>query len=166
MQVGDIIIAGHNAPIEIGNALPLINIPLGTAVHNVELKPGCGGKIVRSAGTSAQVIAKDSGYVTLKLPSGEVRNINQYCYATIGQVGNIEYSNITIGKAGKNRWLGKRPKVRGVAMNPVDHPHGGGEGRSPIGRLQPCTPWGKNALGVKTRKVNKYSNAYIIRARK
>nr|YP_009370292.1 50S ribosomal protein L2 [Bulboplastis apyrenoidosa]ARO90781.1 50S ribosomal protein L2 [Bulboplastis apyrenoidosa] len=166
LKVGDTIISGHNVAIEIGNALPLANIPLGTAIHNIELKPGRGGQIVRSAGTSAQVIAKDGGYVTVKLPSGEVRNINQYCYATIGQVGNIEHSNVTIGKAGKNRWLGKRPTVRGVAMNPVDHPHGGGEGRSPIGRLQPCTPWGKNALGVKTRKVNKYSNNYIIRSRK
>nr|ARO90990.1 50S ribosomal protein L2 [Corynoplastis japonica] len=166
LQVGAYIISGSNVPIEVGNALPMANIPLGTAIHNIELTPGKGGQIVRSAGTSAQLIAKDGNYATLKLPSGEVRIFRQECYATIGQVGNIDFNNITIGKAGRNRWLGKKPTVRGVAMNPVDHPHGGGEGRSPIGRSYPCTPSGKHALGVKTRKNKKYSNSYILRGRK
>nr|YP_009294596.1 ribosomal protein L2 [Asparagopsis taxiformis]AOM66079.1 ribosomal protein L2 [Asparagopsis taxiformis] len=166
LKVGDSISAGINAPIEIGNALPLSKIPLGTAVHNIELTSGKGGQIVRSAGTYAQIVAKEGNFVTLKLPSSEVRMIHKDCYATIGQVGNIEASNITIGKAGRNRWLGKKPKVRGVVMNPVDHPHGGGEGRSPIGKPQPLTPWGKPALGIKTRNPKKYSNSYILRHRK
>ena len=141
-------------------------IPLGTAVHNIEITAGKGGQIVRAAGTYAQIVAKEGSCVTLKLPSGEVRTFKKECYATIGQVGNIDHNNITIGKAGRNRWLGKKPKVRGVAMNPVDHPHGGGEGKSPIGRNHPMTPWGQPALGVKTRANKKYSNTYILRKRK
>lgn len=166
LNIGSKISSGKNAAIELGNALPLENIPLGTAVHNIEIRPGKGGQIVRAAGTYAQIIAKEGNFVTIKLPSSEVRTINKKCYATIGQVGNIEYNNITIGKAGRNRWLGQRPKVRGVVMNPIDHPHGGGEGRSPIGKPRPVTPWGKPALGQKTRKKNKYSNKYIMRRRK
>nr|QCI07879.1 ribosomal protein L2 [Pleonosporium borreri] len=166
LEVGNIIISGPNAPIEVGNALPLEYIPLGTAVHNIEITPKKGGQIVRAAGTYAQIVAKEGNFITLKLPSGEVRIIRKHCYATIGQVGNIDSSNITIGKAGRNRWLSKRPTVRGVVMNPIDHPHGGGEGRSPIGKTHPVTPWGKPALGQKTRKTNKYSNKYILRKRK
>jgi large subunit ribosomal protein L2 len=166
LAIGSMIISGPDAPIEVGNALPLFAIPLGTAVHNVEITPGKGGQIVRAAGTYAQIVAKDGDYVTLKLPSGEVRIIRKNCYASIGQVGNIDASNITIGKAGRNRWLGKKPRVRGVVMNPVDHPHGGGEGRSPIGKTHPVTPWGKPALGMKTRNPKKYSNSYILRRRK
>ena len=166
LQIGSYIISGRKAPIEVGNALPLELIPLGTAVHNIELKPSQGGQIVRSAGTYAQIVAKEGKFITLKLPSSEVRVINKNCYATIGQVGNIDASNITLGKAGRNRWLGNRPTVRGVAMNPIDHPHGGGEGRSPIGKTHPVTPWGKPALGKKTRKTKKYSNKYILRRRK
>jgi len=166
LKVGSTILAGNNAPIEVGNALPLAEIPLGTAVHNIETKPQKGGQIVRAAGTYAQIVAKEGELITLKLPSSEVRTINKNCYATIGQVGNIDASNITIGKAGRNRWLGKRPQVRGIVMNPIDHPHGGGEGKSPIGRTKPVTPWGKPALGVKTRSKKKYSNKYILRRRK
>nr|QJH88323.1 ribosomal protein L2 [Pterocladia lucida] len=166
LTIGNTVISGPNSPIEVGNALPLNYIPLGTAVHNLEIKPKKGGQIVRAAGTYAQIVAKEGKLVTLKLPSSEVRILRNDCYATIGQVGNIDASNISIGKAGRNRWLGKRPKVRGVAMNPIDHPHGGGEGRSPIGRPHPLTPWGKPALGVKTRNKNKYSNRYILRRRK
>lgn len=166
LQTGNHIISGPNAPIAIGNALPLEYIPLGTAVHNIEIRPNQGGQIVRAAGTYAQIVAKEGNFVTLKLPSSEVRIINKKCYATIGQVGNIDASNITIGKAGRNRWLGKRPSVRGIVMNPVDHPHGGGEGRSPIGKKHPVTPTGKPALGYKTRKRKKYSNKYILRRRK
>nr|YP_010337755.1 ribosomal protein L2 [Sahlingia subintegra]UNJ17340.1 ribosomal protein L2 [Sahlingia subintegra] len=166
LKIGSFVNSGPNCSIEIGNALPLDKIPLGTAVHNVELTPKKGGQIVRSAGTYAQIVAKEGRFVTLKLPSGEVRLIKKECYASIGQVGNIDFSNITIGKAGRNRWLGKRPTVRGIVMNPVDHPHGGGEGRSPIGRAKPVTPWGKPALGMKTRNKKKYSNMYIIRRRK
>nr|YP_010988269.1 ribosomal protein L2 [Rhodochorton tenue]WOK79465.1 ribosomal protein L2 [Rhodochorton tenue] len=166
LQIGSTIISGPDAPIEVGNALPLQSIPLGTAVHNIELTPGRGGQIVRAAGTYAQIVAKDGEFVTLKLPSSEVRIIRKQCYASIGQVGNIDASNITIGKAGRNRWLGKKPRVRGVVMNPVDHPHGGGEGRSPIGKTHPVTPWGKPALGIKTRNPKKYSNNYILRRRK
>ena len=166
LHIGSIIISGTNIPIEVGNALPLSCIPLGTAVHNIELTAGKGGQIVRAAGTYAQIVAKEGNFVTLKLPSSEVRIIRKECYATIGQVGNIDSSNITIGKAGKNRWLGKKPKVRGVVMNPVDHPHGGGEGKSPIGKPYPVTPWGKPTLGVKTRNKKKYSNQYILRRRK
>ncbi len=166
LTVGATVIAGPDAPIEIGNALPLSNIPLGTEVHNVELVPGKGAQMVRSAGASAQVVAKEGDFVALKLPSGEVRLFRREGYATIGQVGNVESNNITLGKAGRKRWLGRRPEVRGVVMNPVDHPHGGGEGRAPIGRSAPVTPWGKPALGRKTRKRNKPSDKLIIRRRK
>lgn len=166
LQVGAIVFSGEQSPLEIGNALPLKSIPLGTDVHNIELASGRGGQIVRSAGSSAQIIAKDGDFVTVRLPSSEVRMIRKECYATIGQVGNGDHNNITSGKAGRSRWLGIRPTVRGVVMNPCDHPHGGGEGRSPIGRARPVTPWGKPALGVKTRSKNKYSDFYIIRGRK
>nr|YP_009393561.1 ribosomal protein L2 [Bostrychia simpliciuscula]ARW62123.1 ribosomal protein L2 [Bostrychia simpliciuscula] len=166
LKIGHEIISGENVPIEVGNSLPLESIPLGTAVHNIELKPNKGGQIVRAAGTYAQIVAKEGSFITLKLPSSEVRNINKKCHATVGQIGNIDASNITIGKAGRNRWLNKRPHVRGVAMNPVDHPHGGGEGKSPIGKSRPVTPWGKPALGQKTRNKNKHSNKYILRRRK
>lgn len=166
LQVGATITAGPEAPIEIGNALPLGNIPLGTTVHNIELTSGKGGQIVRAAGAAAQIVAKEGNYVTLKLPSTEVRMVRRECYATIGQVGNIEARNISLGKAGRNRWLGRRPQVRGSVMNPVDHPHGGGEGRAPIGRSGPVTPWGKPALGAKTRKPKKSSNSLIVRRRR
>lgn len=166
LAVGTVIRSGPDSPIEVGNALPLSNIPLGTAVHNVELVPGKGGQIVRAAGASAQVAAKEGNFVTLKLPSGEVRMIRRECYATIGQVGNAEVRNTTYGKAGRKRWKGRRPEVRGSVMNPVDHPHGGGEGRAPIGRSGPVTPWGKPALGYKTRKKKKLSNSLIVRRRR
>ncbi|NMB95526.1 MAG: 50S ribosomal protein L2, partial [Clostridiaceae bacterium] len=165
LNVGDIVESGENADIKPGNALKLENIPVGTLVHNIELKPGKGGQIVRSAGTYAQLMAKEGRYAQIRLPSGEVRMVNILCKATIGQVGNIEHGNIRIGKAGKTRWLGFRPHVRGSAMNPVDHPHGGGEGRSPIGKPSPVTPWGKPTLGYKTRKKNKKSDQYIIKKR-
>jgi large subunit ribosomal protein L2 len=160
------VVSGPGAPIEIGNALPLSSVPLGTSIHNVELIPGRGGQIIRSAGTSAQVVAKDGNFVTLRMPSGEVRLVHNRCYATIGEIGNAENKNLVLGKAGRSRWLGIRPTVRGVVMNPCDHPHGGGEGRSPIGRARPVTPWGKPALGIKTRRNNKYSDFCIIRKRK
>jgi len=166
LAVGKTIISGPEAPIEDGNALPLSNIPLGTTVHNVELTPGKGAQIVRAAGASAQVVAKEGNYVTLKLPSGEVRLLRRDCYATIGQVGNLDARNLSAGKAGRNRWKGRRPKVRGSVMNPVDHPHGGGEGRAPIGRPGPVTPWGKPTLGAKTRKRKKASSALILRRRR
>jgi large subunit ribosomal protein L2 len=166
LKVGTTVIAGPDSPIEDGNALPLANIPLGATVHNIELIAGKGGQIVRAAGASAQVVAKEGDYVTLKLPSTEVRMVRRECYATIGQVGNIEHRNLSAGKAGRNRWKGRRPKVRGSAMNPVDHPHGGGEGRAPIGRSGPVTPWGKPALGMKTRKRKKASSALIVRRRR
>jgi large subunit ribosomal protein L2 len=166
LTVGTIIVSGPEAPIEIGNALPLKNIPLGTSVHNVELTPGRGGQIVRAAGATAQVVAKEGNYVTLKLPSSEVRMVRRECYATIGQVGNIEDRNLSLGKAGRNRHRGRRPEVRGSVMNPVDHPHGGGEGRAPIGRSGPVTPWGKPALGAKTRKRKKQSTSLIVRRRR
>lgn len=166
LKVGTTIIAGPDSPIENGNALPLSNVPLGTSVHNVELKPGKGGQIVRSAGATAQVVAKEGSYVTLKLPSGEVRMIRRECYATIGQVGNLDARNLSAGKAGRTRWKGRRPQVRGSVMNPVDHPHGGGEGRAPIGRSGPVTPWGKPALGFKTRKRKKASSKFIVRRRR
>jgi large subunit ribosomal protein L2 len=164
LQVGTVIVSGPEADIRVGNALPLAKIPLGTVVHNIELKPGKGGQMARSAGAGVQVVAKEGKYVALRLPSTEVRQVLETCMATIGQVGNIEYSLQTIGKAGANRWRGKRPEVRGVAMNPVDHPLGGGEGRSSGGR-PPVTPWGKRE-GTKTRKNKKQSNKYIIRGRK
>ena len=166
LAVGDKIISNFNVPVQIGNAAPLKNIPLGTEVHNIELQPGKGGQLARAAGSLAQIVAKEGNYVTLRVPSGEVRLIEKNCWATIGQVGNIEASNIIIGKAGRKRWLGKTPKVRGVVMNPCDHAHGGGEGRSPIGRSRPVTPWGRPALGQKTRKAKRYSNALVIRSRK
>ena len=166
LEVGSTVVSGTNSPIEIGNALPLSNIPLGTSVHNVELIPGKGGQIVRSAGASAQIVAKEGNFVTLKMPANEVRMVFSRCYATIGEVGNAEYKNLVLGKAGRKRWLGIRPTVRGVVMNPCDHPHGGGEGRSPIGRAKPVTLWGRPALGIKTRRNNKYSDFCIIRKRK
>lgn len=166
LGVGTTIVAGPESPIEIGNALPLGNVPLGTSVHNVELTPGRGGQIVRAAGASAQVVAKEGAFVTLRLPSGEMRLIRRECYATIGQVGNTEARNLTLGKAGRTRHVGRRPEVRGSVMNPVDHPHGGGEGRAPIGRSGPVTPWGKPALGYKTRKKKKLSDALIVRRRR
>ncbi len=166
LAVGTTVISGPDSPIEVGNALPLGSIPLGTVVHNVELTAGRGGQIVRAAGASAQVAAKEGNYVTLKLPSGEVRLIRRECYATIGQVGNADVRNTSLGKAGRKRHLGRRPEVRGSVMNPVDHPHGGGEGRAPIGRPGPVTPWGKPALGYKTRKKKKQSDSLIVRRRR
>jgi len=166
LEIGSVVVSGPQAPIEIGNALPLSSVPLGTSIHNVELIPGRGGQIIRSAGTSAQVVAKEGNFVTLKMPSGEVRLVHNRCYATIVEVGNAEDKNLVLGKAGRKRWLGIRPTVRGVVMNPCDHPHGGGEGRSPIGRAKPVTPWGMPALGIKTRRNNKYSDFCIIRKRK
>jgi large subunit ribosomal protein L2 len=166
LQVGDIVISDVKAPISLGNALPLNQIPLGTLLHNIELQRGKGGQIARSAGACAQLVAKEGDYVTLRFPSGEVRLVEKDCWATIGQVGNIDSINLRLGKAGRNRWLGKRPKVRGVVMNPVDHPHGGGEGRAPIGRSRPVTPWGRPALGQKTRKIKKQSSKLILRRRK
>jgi len=166
LQIGDTIIASPEATISVGNCLPLVNIPLGTEVHNVELQPGSGGQLVRAAGTVAQIVAKEGAWVTLRLPSGEVRLVSQNCWATIGRVGNVDAFNLTLGKAGRKRWLGRRPHVRGSAMNPVDHPHGGGEGRAPIGRSRPVSPWGKPALGAKTRKRKKFSAALILQRRK
>lgn len=164
--VGEIIMSDINAPILNGNCLPLRNIPLGAEVHNVEFQPGSGGQLARAAGTLVEVLAKEGNFVTVRLPSKEIRLISKHCWATIGQVGNIEAYNLTLGKAGRTRWLGKRPTVRGSAMNPVDHPHGGGEGRCPIGRSRPVTPWGKPALGLITRKPKKYSSELILRKRK
>ena len=166
LKVGDVIESGENADIKVGNSLPLRNIPVGTTVHNIELTPGKGGQLARAAGSEAQLMGKEGKYVQLRLPSGEFRLVLAECRATIGQVGNLDHENVTIGKAGRNRHLGKRPSVRGSAMNPVDHPHGGGEGKAPIGRPTPVTPWGKPALGYKTRKKNKKSDKYIIRRRK
>ncbi len=165
IEVGQMVESGPDADIKVGNALPLANIPAGTVVHNVELQPGKGGQMVRSAGASAQIMAKEGSYVTLRLPSGEFRMVHQNCRATIGQVGNVEHENIVIGKAGRSRYLNRRPHVRGVVMNPVDHPHGGGEGKAPIGRPSPVTPWGKPTLGTKTRK-KKPSDRLIVRRRK
>jgi large subunit ribosomal protein L2 len=164
LQVGQSVVSSSEADIIVGNCLPLRNIPLGTQVHNVELKPGKGGQMVRSAGSSAQLLAKEGTYAQLKLPSGEVRMVHQECRATIGQVGNLDHENIKLGKAGRSRYLGRRPKVRGVAMNPVDHPHGGGEGKSSGGR-HPVTPWGVPTKGKKTRK-NPRTDRYIVRRRK
>ncbi|MCL6558681.1 MAG: 50S ribosomal protein L2 [Desulfurispora sp.] len=163
LQVGMTVVSGPDADIKVGNCLPLRNIPLGTMIHNIELYPRGGGKLVRSAGAAAQLMAKEGKYAHIRMPSGEMRLVLQECRATIGQVGNIDHENITIGKAGRNRWLGRRPTVRGVVMNPVDHPHGGGEGRSPIGR-NPVTPWGKPALGARTRK-KKPSDRLIVKRR-
>ena len=165
ISVGTIIVSGDKVPLKIGNALLLSNIPTGLFVHNVELIPGKGGQMVRTAGAYAQVMAHDNGYTTLKLPSGEVRLVSDQCMATIGQVGNRAFEQIVSGKAGRSRWLGRRPKVRGVVMNPVDHPHGGGEGKTSGGR-HPVSPWGKPTKGYKTRKKNKKSNSMIIKRRK
>jgi large subunit ribosomal protein L2 len=166
LRVGDTVMSGENADIRPGNALKLVDIPVGSTVHNIELVPGKGGQMVRAAGTSAQLMAREGGMATLRLPSGEMRMVPEECRATIGQVGNIDHENITIGKAGRSRWLNRRPHVRGVVMNPVDHPHGGGEGKAPIGRKSPVTPWGKPTLGYKTRKKNKASDKYIVKRRK
>lgn len=163
LKVGDEILAGENAEIRPGNALPIKKIPIGSLIHNVELKIGKGGQLIRSAGSNGQLVAKENNYAHIKMPSGELRLVHVECYATIGQVGNADHSNISIGKAGRKRWLGKRPKVRGVAMNPVDHPMGGGEGRSSGGR-HPCTPWGKPTKGYRTRK-NKSTDKFIVRRR-
>ncbi|WP_017754860.1 50S ribosomal protein L2 [Calidifontibacillus oryziterrae] len=166
LQVGQEIFSGADADIKIGNALPLQNIPVGTVIHNIELKPGRGGQLVRSAGSEAQVLGKEGKYVLVRLTSGEVRQILATCRATVGQVGNLEHELVTVGKAGRSRWLGKRPTVRGSVMNPNDHPHGGGEGKAPIGRKSPMSPWGKPTLGFKTRKKNKASDKFIVRRRK
>ncbi len=162
LKVGDVVASGENVDIKAGNALKLKDIPVGTMVHNIEMQPGKGGQIARAAGMSAQIMARDEKYVTIKMPSGEMRYILSNCKATVGQVGNLEHEIIRIGKAGKTRYLGIRPTVRGVVMNPNDHPHGGGEGKSPIGMPGPVTPWGKPALGHKTRKHKKSSNKLII----
>ncbi len=164
LKVGDTIVSGASAEIRVGNALPLLNIPLGTLVHNVELQPGRGGQMARAAGVYAQLMAKEGEFAQLRLPSGEARRVRLECMATIGQVGNTDHQNITLGKAGRKRWLGWRPTVRGTAMDPNSHPHGGGEGRSPVGMPGPKTPWGKPALGYRTRR-NKRSNQYIVRRR-
>ena len=165
IQVGDTLLSGPEADIKPGNAMALKDMPVGTVVHNVELKPGKGAQLVRSAGASAQLMAKEGKNALLRLPSGEMRLVSINCKATIGQVGNLEHGNVVIGKAGRKRHMGIRPTVRGSVMNPCDHPHGGGEGRSPIGRANPVTPWGKPALGYKTRKNKKYSDRFIIKRR-
>ncbi|MDO4754034.1 MAG: 50S ribosomal protein L2 [Bacillota bacterium] len=166
LKVGDTVISGQQHDIQIGNCMPLENMPVGTLVHNVEMKPGKGGQLIRSAGNSAQLMAKEGALALLRLPSGETRYVPVVCRATIGQVGNIDHENITIGKAGRSRRMGIRPTVRGSVMNPNDHPHGGGEGKAPVGRPGPVTPWGKPALGYKTRKKNKDSDKYIVSRRK
>lgn len=165
LQVGDTIMAGENAEVKVGNALPLAKIPLGMMVHNIELIPGKGGQVARSAGVAAQLMAKEGDWALLKMPSGEIRKFRMTCYATIGQVSNIDHINESLGKAGRARWRGRRPNVRGVAMNPIDHPMGGGEGRSSGGR-HPCSPWGQLAKGLKTRKKRKPSDALIVKRRK
>ena len=165
LKVGDIVRSGSDADIKPGNALEIKDIPVGTMIHNVELFPGRGAQMVRAAGNAAQLMAKENGYAQVRLPSGEVRMVALNCRATIGQVGNVDHGNISIGKAGRKRHMGWRPTVRGVVMNPCDHPHGGGEGKSPIGMPGPVTPWGKPTLGYKTRKKNKQSNKYIVKRR-
>ena len=167
LHVGDEVISVRKGDVEIkaGNCMPLSRIPLGTAVHNIELKPGCGGKIVRSAGTSAQIMAKEGDFAHVRLPSSEIRMILVNCCATIGQMGNIDHGSISVGKAGRNRWAGRRPHIRGVAMNPHDHPHGGGEGKTPQGNPHPVSRWGMPTKGYKTRKKQKYSNNYIVKRR-
>jgi len=165
LNVGDTILSGSGSPLTIGNTLPLEEIPLGSSIHNIELIPTRGGQIVRAGGTSAKILAKEGNYITLRLPSKEIRLIRKECHATIGEVSNNDAFLVQSGKAGRTRWLGKRPTVRGSVMNPCDHPHGGGEGRAPIGRSRPLTPWGKPALGMKTRKKKNLSNAYIFRRR-
>lgn len=166
LKTGDAVLSGEKADIFPGNAMPIRVIPVGTTIHNIEMKPGKGGQLVRAAGTSAQLMAKEGAYAHVRMPSNEMRLIHVNCKATIGQVGNIDHENISIGKAGRTRWMGIRPTVRGVVMNPVDHPHGGGEGRAPIGRKSPVTPWGKPTLGARTRKKKKASSKYIVRRRK
>lgn len=165
IQVGDVIFSGEKADIKVGNALPVKSIPVGTIIHCVELKAGKGAQLVRAAGNGAQLMAKEGEYATLRLPSGEMRKIRMECRATIGEVGNLDHENIKIGKAGRTRHMGIRPTVRGSVMNPNDHPHGGGEGKTGIGRVSPVTPWGKPALGYKTRKKNKHSDKYIVKRR-
>jgi large subunit ribosomal protein L2 len=165
LKVGESVISGQGADIKPGNAIPMEFIPVGTIIHNLELKPGKGGQLVRAAGNQAQLMGKDSGYALVRLPSGEMRRISLRCKATIGQVGNLDHENISIGKAGRKRWMGIRPTVRGVVMNPNDHPHGGGEGKSPVGMPSPVTPWGKPTLGYKTRKKNKQSSKFIVKRR-
>lgn len=165
LKIGDTILSGSGSLLTVGNTLPLDEIPLGTAIHNIELIPKKGGQLVRAAGTSAKILAKDGNYVTLRLPSKEIRLLRKECLATIGELSNNDAFLVQSGKAGRTRWLGKRPTVRGSVMNPCDHPHGGGEGRAPIGRTRPLTPWGKPALGIKTRKKKKISDAYILRQR-
>lgn len=165
LKVGDTVVSSENADIKVGNTLPLRSIPVGTVIHNIELKAGKGGQLVRAAGNAAQLMAKEGNYAQVRLPSTEVRMIRMECKATIGQVGNLEHENITIGSAGRKRHMGWRPTVRGSVMNPVDHPHGGGEGRSPIGRPGPVTPWGKPTLGYKTRNTKKASSKFIIKRR-
>lgn len=166
LKVGDVVVSGENVDIKVGNTLPIANIPVGTTIHNVELKPGKGGQLARSAGNSAQILGREDKYVLVRLASGETRKILGTCRATIGIVGNEDYSLVKIGKAGRTRHMGIRPTVRGSVMNPNDHPHGGGEGRAPIGRSGPMTPWGKPALGLKTRKNKKQSDKYIVTRRK
>lgn len=165
LKVGDMVVSGSEADIKIGNTLPLKNIPVGSLIHNIELRPGKGGQLVRSAGAVAQLMAKEGKYAHVRLPSGEVRLIHVNCRASIGQVGNLDHENVTLGKAGRSRWMGFRPSVRGSVMNPTDHPHGGGEGRAPVGRKYPVSPWGKIAIGGKTRR-KKPSDNMIVRKRK
>jgi large subunit ribosomal protein L2 len=166
LKVGDVVLSGENVDIRVGNALPLSAIPVGTVIHNIELQPGKGAQLARAAGASAQLMAKEGKYAHVRLTSGEVRLIRVECRATIGQVGNLDHENVNIGKAGRSRHMGIRPTVRGVVMNPVDHPHGGGEGRAPVGRKSPMSPWGKPTLGKKTRKKNNPTDKYIVRRRK
>ena len=165
LKVGDTVVSGAASDIKVGNALPLENIPVGTVIHNIELYPGKGAQLVRGAGVSAQLMAKENGMATVRLPSGESRKVRLGCMATVGQVGNVDHANISIGKAGRKRHMGVRPTVRGSVMNPVDHPHGGGEGKSPVGRPGPVTPWGKPAFGYKTRKTKNATDKYIVKRR-
>ena len=165
LNVGDSVVASPAADIKPGNALPMANIPVGTFIHNIELDPGKGAQLVRSAGDAAQLMAKEAGMATVRLPSGEMRKVRMDCYASIGQVGNIDHANVKLGKAGRKRHMGIRPTVRGSVMNPVDHPHGGGEGKSPVGRPGPVTPWGKPALGYKTRKTKNHTDKFIVKRR-
>jgi large subunit ribosomal protein L2 len=165
LAVGDVIVSGAEADIKVGNALPVKNIPVGTIIHNIELKPGKGAQLVRAAGNGAQLMAKEGAYASVRLPSGEVRRVRMECRATVGEVGNLDHENISLGKAGRTRHMGIRPTVRGSVMNPNDHPHGGGEGKAGIGRVSPVTPWGKPALGYKTRKKNNPTNQYIVKRR-
>lgn len=166
LSVGDTVMSGENAEIKVGNALPLENIPVGSVVHNIELQPGKGGQLARSAGAEVQLMAKEGKYATLRMPSGEMRKVLTRCKATVGQVGNLDHELVSLGKAGRKRHMGVRPSVRGVVMNPNDHPHGGGEGKSPVGMASPVTPWGKPALGLRTRKKNKASNKLIVKRKK